>query len=270
MQIPQHLNSPLMKKLLLAAAVMVAALSSSVSAQGIITNAFDVGANYGGSGEPGWTNGSSAGSGFGAWTISANGDAGAFIGNPTNGGVTGMSTESFVLYANGTGSGINVTATRSLNVALPVGATFSLQWGINFDGNNGVDGNKGFKLKVGGTDVVTVNNGGNADIQFNTINTGFGYGTTPMIWSFTYTNATTLFVSANDRDGSGTFTTNVTVSGGISSFELYATRLNPGDQDRRRPYYDNFTVTIPEPSTYALLALSAVAFGGYVIRRRRR
>lgn len=27
---------------------------------------------------------------------------------------------------------------------------------------------------------------------------------------------------------------------------------------------------VPEPSTYALLAMSAVAFGGYVIRRRRR
>jgi hypothetical protein len=27
---------------------------------------------------------------------------------------------------------------------------------------------------------------------------------------------------------------------------------------------------VPEPSTYALLALSAVAFGGYVARRRRR
>jgi hypothetical protein len=27
---------------------------------------------------------------------------------------------------------------------------------------------------------------------------------------------------------------------------------------------------VPEPSTYALLTLSAVALGGYVIRRRRR
>ena len=259
-----------MKKLLLAAAVMVAALSCSVSAQGIITNAFDVGANYGGSGEPGWTNGSSGGSGFGAWAITASENAGAYIGNPADGGVTGMSTESFVLYANGTGSGINVTASRPFTSALPVGATFSLQWGINWDGNNGVDGNKGFRLRVGDTEVVRVNNGGNADIQFNSINTGFGYGTTPMTWSFTYTNATTLFVSANDRDGSGTFTTNISVSGGISSFELYATRLSTDFELNRRPYYNDFAVTIPEPSTYALLALSAVAFGGYVIRQRRR
>jgi hypothetical protein len=27
---------------------------------------------------------------------------------------------------------------------------------------------------------------------------------------------------------------------------------------------------VPEPSTYALLALSAVGLGGYVLRRRRR
>lgn len=32
----------------------------------------------------------------------------------------------------------------------------------------------------------------------------------------------------------------------------------------------NEVVAVPEPSTYALLALSALGFGGYVVRRRRR
>ena len=257
-------------KTFLTAAVMAVAISSGAFAQ-TITNAFDFGANY--DGTPGWTNGANAGFGFGAWTITSSagtGSAGAFIGNPGGtAGISGMSTESFGLFANPQGSGATVTASRSLSTALQVGETFSMQWGINWDGDNGANGNKGFNLLVGGTQVVNVNNGGNSDIQFNSINTGMGFGTTAMTWSFTYTNATTLFVTANDRDGVGTFSTNVTVGGGLSSFSLYASELGAGD--RRQPYFNDFSVTaVPEPSTYALLALSAAAFGGYVVRRRRR
>jgi hypothetical protein len=39
--------------------------------------------------------------------------------------------------------------------------------------------------------------------------------------------------------------------------------------DSAQPYFNDLQV-VPEPSTYALLALSATAFGGYMIRRRRR
>ena len=133
---------PPMKKFFTAAMASIA-LSTGAFAQ-TITNAFDFGANY--DGTPGWTNGANAGFGFGAWTITANsgsGGAGAFIGNPGGAGITGMSTESFGLFANPQGSGATVTASRALSSALQVGETFSMQWGINWDGDNGVNGNKG-------------------------------------------------------------------------------------------------------------------------------
>jgi hypothetical protein len=39
--------------------------------------------------------------------------------------------------------------------------------------------------------------------------------------------------------------------------------------DQAQPYFNNLSV-VPEPSTYALLALSAVGLAGYAARRRAR
>lgn len=255
-----HIAPPM--KNLLTSVILSCALSSGTHAA---FTAFDTGANY--DGTPGWLNGENAGYGFGAWTITSDngsGGAGAFIGDPSFAGITGMSSESFGLYANPQGSGATVTASRPLSTALQVGETFSLQWGVNWDGDNFTAGNKGFNLFVGATQVVNVNNGGNANINFNSVDTGMGFGLAAMTWSFTYTDPTTLTVSANDRDGTGTFSTSVTVAGGISSFSLYATELGAGDQ--RQPYYNDFSVTaVPEPSSLSLLGLSGLA----LLRRRR-
>lgn len=257
-----------MKRIFLGA-LALAALLSSVLAQ-TTTNAFDFGANYG----SGWTDGANGGFGFGAWSlipVNGTGSAGNFIGDPNSqAGIGGMSAQSFGLYANPAGSGAYMAAVRQLTTPLQVGETFSLQWGINFDGNNGIQGNKGFNLKVGGVQVVNVNNGGNSDIQVNGLNTLLGYGTNAMTWSFTYSNSTTLAVVGTARDGGASFTTNVTVTGGIDTFELYADQLSSDNPGFREPFFNDFAVTVPEPSTYALLALSGIAFGGYVIRRRRR
>jgi hypothetical protein len=256
-----------MKKILLSSLTAAALAVGSTHAQ---TIASDNGGNYG----SGWTNGANGGTGFLGWNISATpgtGFAGSFIGDPTFAGVTGMSTTSFGLFANPGGSGATVTVARGMSNALSVGDTFSFQWGINWDSDVG---NKGFNLfsgGVGGAQLLNVNQAGfPGDITFEGANTGIAYGTGPMTWSFTLTTPSNLLVTSSARDGTTTpvFTTNFAVAAAPNAFSFYATAMGAGDQ--RQSYFNNMTVVVPEPSTYALLTLSALALGGYAARRRAR
>lgn len=253
-----------MKKILLSS-LAAAAVAVVPNTNALVAN--DNGGNYG----SGWTNGANGGTGFLAWTISIDpgtGSAGNFIGDPSSGGITGMSATSFGLYANPGGSGAFVNADREFSSAMVVGDTFSFQWGINWD--SGSTGNKGFNIYTGTPgvgEIINVNNGGSDAITFNGGNVGFGFGTSVMNWSFTLNSATSLGVTANDRDGSGTFSTNLTVSAAPLSFRFYASDMQAGDN--AQPYFNNLEV-VPEPSTYALLTLGALALGGYAARRRAR
>jgi hypothetical protein len=257
-----------MKKLLLSTLTAAAFAVGTSNAQ-IITNAYDTGANYGG----GWTNGGNGGFGFTAWTISATpgtGFAGSFIGEPTNAGIVGMSPTSFGLFANPGASGATVTVSRGLSNALSIGDTFSLQWGINWDSDVG---NKGFNIfsgGVGGTQLVNVNQAGfPGDVTMNGTNTAIAFGNGPMTWSFTLQSATSLLVTSSARDGTTTpvYSTNLTIAAAPDAFSFYATAMGAGDQ--RQSYFNNLSV-VPEPSTYALLALSAAGLAGYAARRRAR
>lgn len=245
-----------MKKLLI---TIVLAASASVHAQ----IASDVASNYGG-GNP-WVNGSNGGSGFGAWSlnaISGNGSAGNFVGNPADGGISGMATSSFGLFANPTTSGATTTASRALTSALTVGQTLSVQWGVNFDSNG--SGSKGFNLYsggIGGTELININMGGTQAITISgnaTFNTMFNnYGTAAMTIGFEYVNATTLRVFGTGRDGSESYNNNFTIGAAPDSFQFYATALDAGDN--RQPYFNNLSV-VPEPSTAGLALLGLAAF----------
>ena len=256
-----------MKKILLSSLTAAALAVGSTHAQ---TIASDNGGNYG----SGWTNGANGGTGFLGWSISAGGGTGGFggniIGDPASAGISGMSTSSFGLFANPSGSGAFANADRSLAAPLATGNIFSFQWSINFD--SGSTGNKGFNLYTGapGTgEIVNVNNGGSSAITFNGTDIGFTYGVNAMTWTFTQLSPTSLGLSVNDRDGSGLFTTNISgLAGPVNSFRFYASDLQAGDS--AQPYFNNLTVVVPEPSTYALLTLSALAIGGYAARRRAR
>jgi hypothetical protein len=253
-----------MNKILLSSLAAAAFAVGTLSAQ----IASDNGGNYGG----GWTDGSNGGSGFSPWALSSGtgtGFAGNFIGDPSAAGITGMGSQAFGLFANPSGSGAFSTADRSLTTPLAAGNIFSFQWSINFD--SGSTGNKGFNLYTGepGTgQIVNVNNGGSSAITFNDTDIGFGYGVNAMTWTFTQISPTSLGLSVNGRDGSGLFTTNISgLSGPVSSFRFYASDMQGGNQ--AQPYFNNLEV-VPEPSTYALLTLGALALGGYAARRRAR
>ncbi|MCS6772369.1 MAG: PEP-CTERM sorting domain-containing protein [Kiritimatiellae bacterium] len=84
-----------------------------------------------------------------------------------------------------------------------------------------------------------------------------------MLWEFTMVDPTALSEQANDREGSGTFMTNITVSASIDAFRLYANSWVFGGY--RKPYYNNFEV-IPEPST---IAMAALGLAGLICRRMR-
>jgi fibronectin-binding autotransporter adhesin len=213
---------------------------AAVPVRAQFTFASDEASNYGGGGEPGWTNGANAGTGFNAWSFTSGGSAGVFIGNPSAAGIGGMDAESFGLYANPTNSGNFIDVNRSLSSAMQVGDSFSFQWGVNWDSDG--PGNKGFNIYVGTNQIVNVNLGASpGNITINGTNTTFGFGTNVMTWNFHYLNATTLAVTANDRDGTGSYSNNFTVSGGVDAFRWYASQLAAGDQ--RQPYYDNLAVT---------------------------
>jgi hypothetical protein len=194
----------------------------------------------------GWTNGANGGFGFQPWTIVASngtgGFAGHFIGNPAEAGISGMNTNSFGMFANPTNSGCFVNVGRGLSNSLPINGTLSFQWGINFD--SGAGGNKGFSVFSGTNEIINVNNAASEVITLNGVNVGFGYGVSAMNWSFVRTASNVITVTANDRDGLGTYSNSITVANGaIDAVRFYASAMQAGNN--AQPYFNNLLVTIP-------------------------
>jgi hypothetical protein len=245
--------------------VAIALILASAGAVSAITHT-DNADNYG----TVWNSGSNGGTGFGAWTLSSSGGtggfAGAFLGNPSDAGISGMPTNSnsrsFALYANPLDSGSFVNAERGFSKPLGVGDSFSFVWGINWDSGSRVKqevpevtiyGNKGFSIYSGGTSgtqLINVNNAGSSVITINGTNVGFGYGTTAMTWTITRTSTTSLQVEATNRDVSLTAAPNYsgtfTISGAPDSFKFYASGMQAGDQvgDKAQPYFNNFQLNL--------------------------
>lgn len=195
-----------------------------------------------------WTNGSNGGFGFEAWNLNSSpgsGFAGWFLGNPSDAGISGLSDPSFGLFANPESSGAFVNADRNFFQPLPVGATFSFQWGVNWDSDG--TGNKGINIYsggTGGTQLINVIMGGTAAITINGATMFSEYGTQAMTLHFELLSETQLRVYGTGRDGVETYDNTFTVSGVPDAVRFYASNLASGDN--RQPYFNNLQIAFPE------------------------
>ena len=247
-----------MKKLLTAAVMTVVVSSGALAATVASDNAST--SNY-----PGgtWTTGSNGGVGFGAWTLNPNLPGGGFsgsyiggtaLGNPTFGIYSGGAADaSFTAYRPFTGGGL--TAGQSFSVSLANTATINGQIGLSLmTGSSArwtlkfVSGGSNWLLNDGGSDFSS----GQAYIANN-----------PLTLTFTYNGGSSYSYTFGTGSGNG-YTASADISN-LNAVQFFST--NQGNDQNMG--INNLSV-VPEPSTYALLALSAAGFGAHVIRRRRR
>jgi hypothetical protein len=238
-------------------------LTNKTSAQ-IVTN-LDTANNYS---TLTWTNGANAGNGFGAWNLFTSGSAGFFIGSSATQGFGDIDTSgsSFGMFGNPSGDNY-ANAERSFSSALNVGDSFSVDLAIAFR-----NGNKGISLFSGGFAPA------NELWNFNVGSDLYAAGGTDLGWTYSQTSIFNLLATQSATDtltislvrGADTYTTNITTLGGLSGFRMYVGSTEAGN-DLNNLFANNLQTTIvPEPSTYTLLTLCAIALGAHTYRRRQR
>ena len=218
--------------------------------------------------------GDNGGDGFGAWEVETHGSgidgawAGCGIWDPSANDFQGDwagKTKAFGIIGKGDGYGAN--AYRPFRAPLAVGDSFSLEMGVNWDSNAGIDALKGFALlaKGGTLQVLTINHRSNPGVIAINGETddilNIDSGTYPMKWTFTAKDATTLTVTMTPRDGSKTiYEKDWTVdTSALDGFRLQSSNQNPYEDekaaeergetaqmwaDRRQTYFDNFTLDV--------------------------
>lgn len=230
--------------------ILSAGIFSNSHAQTVTTNAYDNASNYPSNT---WTNGANGGTGFQPWTLSSSpgtGSAGSFIGDPSSGGMSGLSSSSFGLYANPTGSQASSSAERGFSSSLAIGQTLSFKWAINFDSGGGTNASKGVVLSAGSSEIFNIYNGGSQNISLNGTDVSTGYGTSAMTWSLTRTATNSYRVVVNRRDGSGNFSNNITVANGaIDKIKFYAYNMQAGDQ--AQPYFNELIIFTTDADSIA-------------------
>ncbi len=234
---------------------------------------FDIAGNY----TNGWTNGSSAGAGFGAWSFgnttndltqnneflgdsTTNGGAGhAGINSPTTGQAFGLTAS----------NGQTASANRSLANPLSIGQTFTMDFENGFINGGGT---VGFALQdaggnsrvefffVGGTtDYIVQNTNGAGGID-----THLGFTGTGLQVAFTLASADTMNVAIYELNGNASFfRTNGIPLEGISGAAITQVRLfdfNGGTGTQFYAFYNNLALSASSNPT--LTQISAIQLTG--------
>ena len=246
-----------MKKLLTAAVLSVAISSGAFAAN----NASDNAGNSAYS--DGWTTGDNGGTGFGNWTLTPATPDGGFAGSYVGG--TSQGNPSFGIYAGNSSTALFTADRPFTGGALTAGQSFS----VSVANTATIVGEVGFQFLSGSTPRWTLKFvGGGTDWQLNDGGSDFGAGqayaaNTPLAFSFTYNGGNSY--SYTFGTGSGN---NFTAANDLS--DLTGVRFYNRDQGGDQNLGFNNLSVVPEPSTYALLALSAAGLGAHLVRRRRR
>ena len=267
-----------MKKLLLST-LTAAAFAVGTNAYAQLIAGSDSAANY----STGNLNGQNLGTGFGAWSVvtGTNGFAGTYLTTNTtqNGRASigsGTPPQVFGMYANNDTNNnafIDLRRTFAGNASMVAGDAFSWQGSFSWNG-----GNRGFSLYSGGTnfsgELLNLNYGGGNSLSYSAgTNSGTGLAD---VFNVAFTASMTFLGGPNNNlrlqltGGTNVaFDQTFALAGTPNSFKWYFSGAPAQDGGNYEPYINNLT-TVPEPSTYALLALSAMGLAGYAARRRSR
>jgi hypothetical protein len=244
-----------MKKLLAAAVMALSFCSIALCATVASDNASN--AAY----SDGWATGDNGGTGFGTWTLtqSGGGNKGSYIGG------TALGATTFGLFAANDSTAFSSADRPFTGGALASGQSFSVSvanTSRNF-GEIGLQFLSGTTVRwtlklVSGAATWRMNDGGS---DFN-IAQNF-QANTALNLNFTYNGGNSYSYTFGSASGN-----NFVASSDLSN--LTGVRFYNRDQGNGENFGFNDLSVVPEPSTYALLAITAVGFGAHVLRLRRR